>query len=374
MHDNEIRALLTQVLPDLTEAEWAWLVKKRYVDDCREDLSRDVPDALNRLADEIRGLPGRDSPPDAPSMVDPSPRPLERERRATRARVDALSVLLAKEAEQEPAVQAFRRLYLAEGFLPPEAVQSWIEAQSAADGPPSRWLAAPPPIPEGTRIDWDGIVMTLDPPLTLPRLDPRAGATAGTQRAYLTYGVPESAWERVVLVRNGGVLDQLRRLSEDLARQYDWQPPQATLFVLTGRVPLVPALRVRTGWHFPLTATVRITLAVHPSVTPQEVAEAYRKVRREMIPGRARPLTEKHARLAAFTARRPEGETWADRMAAWNREYPRWRYKQSSNFSRDALRAQRRLLQPSYAAGDWAKRADAGVEVDGEQEASDDGD
>ncbi len=70
----------------------------------------------------------------------------------------------------------------------------------------------------------------------------------------------------------------------------------------------------------------------------------------------------KHLQLAAFVAGRGEGEPWRNRMRAWNRKHPKERYGQESNFRRDALQAQKRLLGPTIT---WVQVAEMMVEVHG---------
>jgi hypothetical protein len=348
MQEAQLRALLNQAIPNLTDAEWSWLKDRRRVADCLEDIERGASNAVNDLIEEVRGLPSRaGQPTDAPSMVEKRTPARARERRAARSRMEALSALLAREAAQEPEVLAFREDVLKGQLIDHAQIEQWITEQGEKDGTASSWLSELL-IPEGTRTDFDGPAITFDPPLVIERLDPRQGDTFGVKSETLAYGAPGKAWTQRVLVHSGGVLDHLRHLGEDLERRYNWQPAQATVFVLTGKMPLIPTIRTTRSFRGPLSGTSRIVLDIDPTVTAQEVAEQYRQVRREMIRGRARPLSEKHSQLAFFSAGRPDGEPWVGRMAVWNDEHPEWRYEQVSNFTRDARRAERQLLQPRY--------------------------
>jgi hypothetical protein len=348
MQEAQLRALLIEAIPDLTDAEWSWLKGRRRVADCLEDIKRGASNAVNDLIEEVSGLPSRaGQPTDAPRMVEERGPARARERRAARSRMEALSALLAREAAQEPEVLAFRQKVLKGQLIDYTEVEQWIRKQGETDGPASSWLSDLV-IPEGTRTDFDGPALTFDPPLVIERLDPRQGDTFGIKSETLAYGTPGKAWTQRVVVHSRGVLDHLRRLSGDLARRYGWQDAQGTIFVLTGKMPLIPTIRTTRSFRGPLSGTSRIVLDIDPTVTAQEVAEAYRQVRREMIRGRARPLSEKHAQLARFSAERPDGEPWAGRMAAWNDENPEWRYGHVSNFTRDVRRAERQLLQPRY--------------------------
>ena len=73
-----------------------------------------------------------------------------------------------------------------------------------------------------------------------------------------------------------------------------------------------------------------------------------RELRGELLAGRFRNISEKHSLLAAFVAERPAGESWHERMTAWNKRHPKWKYSWPSNFARDSARAQQRLLQPAF--------------------------
>jgi hypothetical protein len=150
-----------------------------------------------------------------------------------------------------------------------------------------------------------------------------------------------------MLTRAGGVLDRLRVLSERLAEAYRWTRAQATLFVLTGLPPLVASLTADPIAREDLPVLSRITLWIDPTLSPAEVAERYSAVRRWLLnesKERQRDVTEKHARLALFAAEQPRQTTWAIRMAEWNRAHPEWPYTEVSNFTRDCLQAQRRLV------------------------------
>ena len=138
------------------------------------------------------------------------------------------------------------------------------------------------------------------------------------------------------------MLERLRQISDRLSRRYRWQEAQATIFVLTGRTPLVPPAEAKIERE-------AIVLTVDPSLTPRQVADRYRQFRKDILGGgRIKALSLKHLRLAAFDADRPSQETWKKKMDAWNRSAPEeeWRYKNDGRFKRDCLQAKRRLLAP----------------------------
>jgi hypothetical protein len=153
----------------------------------------------------------------------------------------------------------------------------------------------------------------------------------------LTYGVPKDNSERAIPVAHGGVLDKLRQISVNLANRYGWQEPQATLFVLSGNVPA--SSRVRSTVNFN-----RITLQIDPSITPRQLADCYRRVRRKFREKRTRALSPKHLYLATFPASCLGNSKWENRLDKWNEKYPDWEYDDLENFRRDCRHARKRLL------------------------------
>jgi hypothetical protein len=347
---------LVALLPDLSPEEWEWLVEERYVADVQDGGS--TPEELVRI---VRRLPHRraaypdgDVPPMAERPTPPArarPRPSPRPSLSRRA--FAISQLVAHIAAEDPEVQGFRAAYLPERLLAHEEVEGWITAFRQQEVPPSRWLPELP-LPPGVQADLQpkdpaGPTLVLTPPVHLDRLTARRGYPGiGTHIKTLEYATPEDRWVRRIPTTAETVLEELRYLSEALAGRYRWQPSQATIFVLTGLTPLLSEVRATVEYRAPYFALTRIALSVDPAVSPRELADRYRTVRKELLPGRSRPLTDKHIELALFTAARPDEERWAEQMAAWNAAHPQWQYEQVSNFSRDARQAQRRLLEPDY--------------------------
>lgn len=164
-----------------------------------------------------------------------------------------------------------------------------------------------------------------------------------------SYVAADGQTERVVATSRDGTLERLRGLGILLANGYGWQEAQATVFVLTGRTPmlssLVGQLRLRTQYS----AVSHITLAADPALSPREVAEGYGRIRRQVLGGRHRYLTEKHLQIALFTMKHSGDETWAEQMSDWNREHPQWPYNAPTNYARDASQAHRRMPHPTYS-------------------------
>jgi hypothetical protein len=250
-----------------------------------------------------------------------------------------LSELAADEAARQSGVVDFRKEVLKERLLAPEQVESWINQQAKLDGPASHWLGDVP-VPSNHQLEFDAKLggLVIRPELKLSRL------TRSTSLRFLDYAALPDLWVRRVPIAAGGVLERLKYLGEDLVRSYDWEAAAATLFVLTGRIPLIQPLILK----FTLSAATfkrrAIELSVDPAVSPAELAKQYGVLRSKLISGRrVRPLSEKHLRLASFIVEKPD-ESWASRLHRWNKAFPKWKYVHSTNFRRDVLKARERII------------------------------
>jgi hypothetical protein len=255
----------------------------------------------------------------------------------------ALSQLVARRAANDRDVVAFRAAYLPDGLVAWAEVEGWIDRQADRDG--ERTSDVSFTIPPGTAVEWDGPLPRFDPPI--------AAVTTGVHFSgrLLAYAMPGDGGVRRRTVTAGGALDRLGRLSETLTANFGWQPAQASVFVLTGIPPMIPAVRaevpaVKVRYDFELDWARRITLDVDPGASTQEVVEAFERARAEYHHAGRRRTSVKHLRLAAFTGAEHVDKPWAERFRLWNERFPDWTYAQESNFRRDAAASQRRLLLP----------------------------
>jgi hypothetical protein len=343
---SEVEQHLGYSVPDET---WDYLVEKKYVEDVLVGAETIVwlaqeAQAVLRAGGQPVGsrpqvAPMRSHGSDAGEKLGPG----YRKKRLAR-RVDAVSVLLAGDAREQKGVQAFRNDALANGLLSLEEVEGWILHQAERDGPHTRWLRVP--IPEGHKVSVARGYLVPTPAISVSDNHPAEWASP----QYLAYGVPTDRWLRRIPVARDGVLGRLHVLSRSLAHRYGWQESQAALFVLTDIVPLVSHLRTGFSLKAPFRALSRVTLTIDPALSPREVADAYGKVRHQILGSRFRHLNEEHTQLALFIAERPEGETWKQRLEAWNEAHPESSYTTESNFARDCIQAQRRLIDPPYTA------------------------
>jgi hypothetical protein len=237
-------------------------------------------------------------------------------------RVEAVSHLLAAEASEEPDVAWFRSWQLPNGLLSPERVEQWVFLNArGAEAPDQPGQEDTPETPEPDN------------------------------HKRLVY-VSHDGARRAVHVLAETVLDQLRKLSIQLATDFNWDQGQATHFILTGEAPGVSDWKVTTQVRGKHSVNTRMIITVDPSLTPADVANLYAQARSSLATRQLRNLTEKHLELAVFNSLQPSESTWRDKMEIWNREHPvpshgpEYQYTEPTNFARDCANAKTRLLDP----------------------------
>ncbi len=328
----------------LNEREWYLLVKNTFIEDI-QDREGPIGPAVEYIRDEIRWSQELSNE----LQQDNTPRLLSKEdAKAHLERSFALSLLLFEEASRDAEVSAFRSEVLDNNLLGREMVPEWIQQQAKVDGEPTIWLKEIP-VPREHKTDvlnWISYPQVRQPlKIELPA-SPH-GCSIGSH--VLMYGGSDD-WAHAVPTCSDGVLEHLRNLSERLAGEYSWQEAQATLFVLTGKVPFVDPIHVRHEMkRGSLYLRQRIVLDVDSTVSPLEVTKHYRLTRGRIIGRRSGKLSAKHLRLATFDAEQPKGESWAKKLAEWNRtELSEWGYgTDRRRFAHDCLQARRRILGPS---------------------------
>ena len=327
-HD-EIRAALARRLGHGPKEEvWNRLVEEDYVREVGEETAE--IDYLEEKYRAFNRIPGFLFQPPR-SAVDSGLRQI---------RLQILSDLTARQAATEKSVITFRQQHLTEGLLDRQEVVEWITRQAMEDGPASRYLRVP--IPDGYElVRRNGRIFT-EPLLTI------SDTTSATQveMELLSYASSEDQWVRRIPVKHGGTLGRLRVVSKSLARRFTWEEAQASIFVLTGISPLLSSLRGGIRMAFSQPISNRINMEIDPTLTPEEVAEQYKKLRVELIGARYRSMSEKHLRLAEFYGgHKPEGTTWTSLMDKWNRSQDRgWGYNRFETFARDCKQAWQRLM------------------------------
>ena len=311
----------------MTDEMWAELTKEgfpRDIDNFRKDISQAVEFVKRRYRQAGVELPNSD---DDKTEFLINRRHDRRNANRRGLRQEAVSLLLAEIAREDPALQQFRKRHLRGEVIPWDKAAEWIEAQAAKDGKPTPWRPA-----NAQNFEFPGFYFNV-----------------------IRYAFPGSNWARAKNISYGGVLDELRRVAESLSRGLGWREAQAVMFTLTGEVPLVQPIRINEQVVFPVQAASRIVMTIDPTLPPREVAEVYKQHRQRFLGEgrRQREIEAKHLTLAAFSTTRPKDETLAQRMRAWNRKYPKWKYTERTNFGRDVATVRSRLMQP--LKGDVAK-------------------
>lgn len=351
MTDSDIQKKINRLLGGtLTEGEWNLLVKKYFIEEIRRDGETCI-----RAAKEVREWREATHSPkldESEKEIDENKKVdmlSEDEVQASANRSVTISVIVAQEAREDAGVKQFRSQVLADKLLSPEEAREWIAQQVEADGPPTIWVTNIP-LPS---MD-EEIMLKLTPersPFTLGfpicRVELPTGQIIGhlgSQIHPLQYGRPDG-WTDSVPTTFGGTLECLRQLSERLAESHKWTTAQATLFVLTDQTPFIsPIVSTIVRKSTPLFS--RIVLEIDPTLSPKEVTEEYRRLRKEFVATRYRNLSKKHRQLALFREQHSKRETWALMMAEWNKtQPPEWKYENSRNFAHDCLQARRRLLR-----------------------------
>ena len=119
--------------------------------------------------------------------------------------------------------------------------------------------------------------------------------------------------------RDGGVLDQLRELTERLARQLPWGEAQAATWILTHITPLAQVLTVRR--HETTLSGIgtfpAIDMRIDPRVHPDAVLAAYRMARRNIMGPRVQPLGKKAAELVDFVHTHGGPAEWRGLYKRW---------------------------------------------------------
>jgi hypothetical protein len=161
-------------------------------------------------------------------------------------------------------------------------------------------------------------------------------------------------------------LEDMREVSRRLSRAFRWRADDAHWFLLTGYVPFVRPISVRTrqnsfldvpnylnrdyqldGPNF-MVDTAEIVITAEPWVDAEIVSRVFREVQKQVRGGDNRKVTVKVLDAVRFVARRlGTGRVqWPVLHSAWNaaQNDPTRRYH-----SRDSLyKAVRRFLQPRY--------------------------
>jgi len=150
------------------------------------------------------------------------------------------------------------------------------------------------------------------------------------------------------------VLDDLRRISDDIADRYGWGKAQTSFFILTNITPLTHALSYTREED--ALGRSKITMTIDPWVTKQTVLRAYQQAQQKIYSRTPGPMSKKNAALFESVIEHMDDDddgtlpAWRSLMTAWNRQQtdPEWKYEDPRTFERDYQRAKKALLFPAW--------------------------
>jgi hypothetical protein len=326
-HESDIRwRLVGLVDQNVSDEDWDYLREEGHVGRVvsgEKDLNW-LGERFFRLRQRLAG------PPPAPSQAD-------------REMTEYIGSLLYTQlalfmaiANRDRRVVAFREQILGGRLLTQDEVEPWIREQASRDGKPAMWVTVVLPHGHTGRFTDDGRYV-FDPPLTMA-----AESIEQVRWRLLPYVVPGARLVRREQIANGGVLDRLYHLSEQLAERFEWSQPHSVMFVLTGTQPFMSSYEadVKVGKGL----RPKVTLNLDLSFPPSRVAAVYRSIQARYLDSGVRKLSTKHLMLARAMADWPRSMPWQKRMEEWNRQYRKWPYTHESNFRRDSLKARERVL------------------------------
>lgn len=262
------------------------------------------------------------------------------------SRLGAMSLLLAEEARKSNQVDGFRKggLWLADPLQWNE-VEDWIKRQSKDDL--KAFEKALEDNDPQARIVLKGIARDSYRPSSTEH-------SVLDSLEFVRYRNPDDPRDRLWPAAPMGVLEDLIDEAESLAAEFHWDVEDATVFLLTDIEPDVSDIRINLSLNPAVSSLSRITLEIDPALRADRVAEAYRQARRQLVPGRVRPQSERHLYLAAFEVKGSRDTKGSELMKKWNDTCKRegwpenWPYTQVTNFLRDVKKARERLLHPPY--------------------------
>jgi hypothetical protein len=258
------------------------------------------------------------------------------------ARYGALAKILAIEASEDPAVEAWRSRYLSDGVVGLEAVREVIGGLRAQEPSEVEALVRVPRMEAALR----GKVVE--------------GELIEPRRRTVRYVSADGSIVSFEVAANGP-LGELAGIAERLASSYHWIVSEATSFVVTGRVPTFDPLVIRVR-ATDRAATSRVMIDVDPRTPRAEVAKAYDTARNDPLlaelvgVGSSRSLTkERPIALAVFLARHQD-ESWRTMLQGWNESHPQWRYRDERAFAAAASLAWQRVVGVEFSKATRERR------------------
>lgn len=179
------------------------------------------------------------------------------------------------------------------------------------------------------------------------------GLTAQAADSY--FGGGESGRNR--LDRSDRARRKLDRIARSLSRFYGWTERQAARYVLTSEEPVYRPVRVAVA---STDSTARVTITADVWADVEEVTNAYRAARRQILGSDKQKIPELSLELVRFvkgqTGKDGTRPSWPEMLERWNRRYPTWRFATYRAIRQHHERAHDRLMRPGYNRPQWKRR------------------
>lgn len=249
-----------------------------------------------------------------------------------------LTHLAVRRASQSQWVRLFRQSYLPDGLLDFDEIHAWVKERLASEGP-MRPLATKAPPPGLDTMRQKTVGKPRFPIHDLENPDSLATEKVWIGLRYSTPAADGRIRERVeTVIPPGGVLEQLRNLAAYLASELHWREEEATTFVLTGGLPLLPKMSCDVLVSSFPEVPKYLKILVDPNTSPQELSKMYQSWRERLgKPRSARPLGARKQALIWFVL--------ANGDCSWNERARRWRTNPNTRDFKD------------YADGDTMRKA-----------------
>ena len=163
------------------------------------------------------------------------------------------------------------------------------------------------------------------------------GFTKPPELKYLSVDLAGLVFVKRIPAPRDSTLGRLRVAADQISQRLDWNQHAAVHHLFTCLIPDYPLIRTKSTFKPPgkdqkLASKITLEIRDPESVTEQEVAIAYRRVR-ENNAGLPWGSTKKRSRLSPKTAlaaalvQETPNLSWDERFELWNQRYPNDRYR-----------------------------------------------
>ena len=184
--------------------------------------------------------------------------------------------------------------------------------------------------------------------------DPKGAVRGHRAGKYICWFSKGGQFPEIVPAPPNSVLENIRQSAVRLSELFPWSEPKATVFLLSGEVPSVPAVSIKISGKTLFPASARILMDVEIWQKPSDIGNFFRWIQRKLLLDRKRQrgLTPKHLALAVFASENKHNKTYRELKVIWNRKHPGWGYfKSDEHFAKDCKRAQDKLLMVGERIG-----------------------